>query len=148
MSDTTVPRPHVSHLRVRSGLVTIILGLVVYLLGADPGLFGMDRSPVTGFLQIAVFLIGLGFMCIGGYIALNALWNGMPKSILADIGLRLVTTGYLIAVTSGMADLFGLGNHPFPNIPYFGPWQAIGVMIGEGVIVAGFLMIIPYTRSR
>jgi hypothetical protein len=138
----------INHFRLRLGVGVTILGLVLYLLGVDPGMFGMDRSPVMGFVQISVLLIGLAFMCLGGYITLNALWNGSQKSILADIGLRMVATGYLIAVASGMADILGFGNHPFPRIPYFGPLQAIGVIIGEVAIALGFLMIIPYPRKR
>lgn len=138
----------ISHFRLRLGLTVTILGLMVYLLGVNPALFGVDRSPVTGFVQIAVFLLGLAMMCIGGYITLNALWNGAQKSIVADIGLRLVSTGYLIAVACGMADLLGFGNHTFPKIPYFGPWQAGGVMVGEAVIILGFLMIIPYPSRK
>ena len=126
------------------GIGITILGLMIYLLGADPGLFGLDRSPVMGFVQIAVFLVGLAIICIGGFVTLNTFWNGSEKSIIADIGLRLVTTGYLMAVASGMADVFGLGNHTFPKIPYFGPWQAIGVMIGEAAIAIGMLMLIRY----
>jgi hypothetical protein len=137
-----------SFLRLRVGIVFTIVGLFIYILGANPSIFGLDRSPVRGFIQIAVFLIGLAIICIGGFITLNTLWNGEEKSIVADFGLRLVATGYVIAVATGMADVFGLGNHTFPNIPYFGPWQAIGVMIGEAVILVGFLMIIPYPRRR
>jgi hypothetical protein len=107
----------------------------------------VDRSPVTGFLQIAVFLIGLAMICIGGYMSLISLWNGREKSIAADIGLRLVSTGYVIAVASGMADIFGFGTQPLPNIPYFGWWQALGVMIGEITIALGFILMIPYTVS-
>jgi hypothetical protein len=137
-----------SHLRIRVGIIFTIVGLFIYILGANPAIFGLDRSPVTGFIQIAVFLVGLATICIGGFITLNALWNGEEKSIAADFGLRLVATGYVIAVATGMADVFGLGNHTFPNIPYFGPWQAVGVMIGEAVILVGFLMIIPYPRKK
>ena len=137
-----------SLLRLRVGIVFTIVGLFIYILGANPSIFGLDRSPVRGFIQIAVFLIGLAIICIGGFITLNTLWNGEEKSIVADFGLRLVATGYVIAVATGMADVFGLGNHTFPNIPYFGPWQAIGVMIGEAVILVGFLMIIPYPSRR
>jgi len=135
-----------SHIRIRLGIGITVLGLVVYLVGADPGLFGLDRSPVMGFVQIAVLLVGLGIMCVGGYITLNSLWNGSEKSIMADIGLRLVTTGFVMAVAAGMADVLGFGNHPLPHIPYFGPWQAVGVMIGELVIAMGMLMLIPYPR--
>jgi len=130
-------------LRIRIGLVIVLIGLLIYILGAEPSLFGLDRSPVLGFVQIAVFLIGLAMVCVGGYIALNTLWNGRKKTIAADIGLRLVSTGYVIAVFTGMADVFGFGTHPFPKIPYFGPWQAVGVMIGELMIVIGFILMVP-----
>jgi hypothetical protein len=135
-------------LRIRIGLSTVILGLLIFVLGADPGLFGLDRSPVTGFVQIAVFLVGLALICLGGYITLNTLWNGTQKSIGADIGLRLVSTGYVISVASGMADVFGFGSHPFPKIPYFGPWQATGVMVGEAMIALGFLLLIPFPGRK
>ena len=141
--NEALPRTSSRRLRIRLGLLTVILGLVIFILGADPGLFSMDRSPVTGFVQIAVFLVGLGTICVGGYLALNALWNGTEKTIAADIGLRLVSTGFVISVASGMADVFGFGSHPLPKIPYFGPWQAIGVMVGEAIIAVGFLMLIP-----
>jgi hypothetical protein len=130
--------------RIRIGLIVTILGFLIFLLGVDPGIFGMDRSPVTGFVQIAVFLVGLALMCLGGYLGLNALWNGAQKTIAADIGLRLVSTGYVVAVASGMADIFGFGTHTLPNIPYFGPWQAIGVMVGEITIAIGFVLLIPF----
>jgi hypothetical protein len=145
MNNPTRPRNKISRTRIRVGLLVTFIGLVIYLLGAAPELFGVNRSPVTGFIQIAVFLVGLAGICIGGYISLNALWNGHQKSIGADIGLRLVSTGYVIAVASGMADMFGIGNHPFPRIPYFGAWQAFGVLVGEAVIALGFLLIIPFT---
>lgn len=134
--------------RIRIGLGVVILGLLVFILGVDPGKFGVDRSPVVGFIQIAVFLVGLAIICFGGYLALNALWNGLEKTIAADIGYRLVATGYVIAVTSGMADVFGFGNQPFPQIPHFGPWQASGVMLGEIIIALGFLLLIPYPRTK
>lgn len=130
--------------RIRVGLIVTILGFLIFLLGVDPGIFGMDRSPVTGFVQIATFLVGLALMCLGGYLGLNALWNGAQKTIAADIGLRLVSTGYVVAVACGMADIFGFGTQTLPNIPYFGPWQAIGVMVGEITIALGFVLLIPF----
>lgn len=123
-------------------------GLLVFLIGARPGLFGLDRSPVIGFVQITVFLIGLAFMCLGGYLSLMGLWQKGQTSILADIGLRLVATGYVIAVFAGMADMFGFGSHPLPGVPYFGVWQVRGVEIGEALIGLGFLMIIPARRRK
>lgn len=130
--------------RVRAGLGVTVFGFLIYLLGAEPGLFGLDRSPVVGFVQIAVFLVGLGFICLGGYFCLAALWNGGPKTIASDIGLRLVATGYVIAVSTGMADIFGFGSHGFPKIPVFGSWQMMGVIAGEVVIAVGMLLLVPY----
>jgi hypothetical protein len=134
--------------RIRTGLFITLFGLLVFLLGARPALFGADRSPVIGFIQIAVFLVGLAFVCLGGYLSLMALWKDQQTSILADIGLRLVATGYVIAVFAGMADIFGFGSHPLPGIPYFGVWQARGVEIGQVLIAIGFLFLIPIGRSR
>jgi hypothetical protein len=141
-------RKTIRRFRIRVGLGAIILGLMVFILGVDPGRFGLDRSPVVGFVQIAVFLVGLAMICLGGYVTLNTLWNGREKTIAADIGYRLVATGYVIAVTSGMADVFGFGNQPFPAIPYFGPWQALGVTLGEVIITVGFLLLIPYPGKK
>ncbi|MBI1792972.1 MAG: hypothetical protein HYR70_02110 [Chloroflexi bacterium] len=133
-----------SRLRIRAGLTTTLIGLFTFTVGAKPDWFGWDRSPVVGFVQIAVFLLGLGIICLGGWISLLALWKGKHRTIAADIGLRLVGTGYAIAVFAGMADVFGMGSQPLPQVPYFGPWQASGVLIGQIIIAAGFLLLIPY----
>ena len=141
---TFEPELRISNVRIRFSLVTVLVGFLIFAIGAKPNWFGWDRSPVVGFVQIAVFLIGMALICAGGYVGLSALWGNEQRSILADIGSRLVGTGYVIAVFTGMADVFGLGTQPLPNVPYFGPWQAAGVFIGELIIAAGFLMIIPY----
>ena len=141
---TNEPAFRISYLRIRFSLITVSMGSFIFAVGAKPNWFGWDRSPVVGFIQIAVFLLGLALICMGGYVGLSALWGNEQRSILADIGSRLVGTGYVIAVFTGMADIFGLGTQPLPNVPYFGPWQAGGVLIGQAVIALGLLMIIPY----
>jgi hypothetical protein len=130
--------------RLRASVVTCLFGLFVFAVGAKPDWFGWDRSPVVGFVQIGVLLVGLGIMCLGGYLGLLGLWKGKPRSIVADLGLRLAGTGYVIAIFSGMADVTGMGSQPLPGVPYFGPWQAMGVLIGQVIIGLGFLMVIPY----
>jgi len=132
--------------RVRFGLTLTLIGFIVFLLGARPGIFLLDRSPVIGFVQIAVFLVGLAMICLGGYISLMALWHSEQTSIAADFGLRLVATGYVVAVFAGMADVFGFGSHPLPGVPYFGEWQARGVELGQAIIALGFLLLIPFHR--
>ena len=131
---------------MRIGLSVTLIGFLVFLLGIRPDVFGLDRSPVIGFVQVAVFLIGLAILCIGGYISLMALWKKETPSIVADFGLRIVTTGYVICIFTGMADVFGFGTDPLPSVPYFGPLQAIGVQIGQYLIAIGLLMLIPYHR--
>lgn len=138
------PGVRISRLRIQFSLILVGLGLFIFTVGAKPGWFGWDRSTVVGFIQISVFLIGLAMICVGGYIGLIALWGREQRSIVADFGLRLVSTGYVIAVFTGMADIFGLGTQPLPNVPYFGPWQSAGVLIGQIIIAVGFLMTIPY----
>jgi hypothetical protein len=133
--------------RVRIGLILTLLGLLIFILGVDPGLFGLDRSPIMGFLQISVFLVGLAMICLGGFFTLNTFWNGMEKTIAADIGYRLVSTGYVIAVFTGMADIFGIGSQSFPKIPHFGIWQTAGVIAGIMIIAVGFILMIPYPEN-
>jgi hypothetical protein len=137
-----------SRFRIRNGLSITLIGLLVFLVGARPNIFDLDRSPVVGFVQISVFLIGLATICIGGYICLMAFWQNGDRSIPADIGIRMVTTGYVIAVFCGMADVFGFGTQLRPRVPFFGPWQAFGVQVGEAVIAIGFLLLIPYHRTK
>ena len=143
LSPDTSPQNLPSRWRIRSGLLATLFGLIIFLGGARPAIFGLDRSPVVGFVQIAVFLVGLAIICFGGYICLMAYWRNGNRTIPAEIGQRLVTTGYLVAVFSGMADVFGFGTQMWPKIPFFGPWQATGVQIGEAVIAIGFLLLIP-----
>jgi hypothetical protein len=143
MNENLPPKTN-QRIRIRLGFVVTITGLVLFLLGIKPEWFGLDRSPILGFLQIAAFLTGLAFICLGGYLILQSLWNGRQKSILADIGLRMISTGFLIAAVTGFADLFGFGSQPSPMIPHFGHWQSTGVMIGQVFIMIGFIMMVPY----
>src|SRR5512134_2855845 len=138
------PGFRISYLRVRFSLITVGLGLLIFAIGAKPNWFGWNRATVVGFVQIVVLLLGLGLICIGGYIGMTALWGKEQRSILADIGSRLIGTGYVITIFSGMADVFGMGAQTLPDNPFFGPLQASGVLIGQFVIALGFILLIPY----
>jgi hypothetical protein len=134
--------------RIRVSLAITILGLMIFAIGTKPVWFNLDRRPVVGFVQIAVFLIGLAIICLGGYIGLLTLWWGYERTIISDIGARLVGTGYVFAVFAGLADIFGMGSQPAPQVPFFGPWQASGVLIGQGIIAIGFLLLIPFHAQK
>lgn len=136
-----------SSIRIKLGLALAFVGYLIFLLGARPSLFGLDRSPVVGFVQISVFLVGLAIISVGSYLTLDALWPEGQKSIAAQIGPRLISTGYVICIFTGMADVFGLGSHPLPDV-FFGPLQARGMGLGMMTIAAGFLLMIRYTRPR
>jgi hypothetical protein len=125
------------------GLLLTLIGFFLFTLGAAPEFYGLDRSPVVGFVQISVFLLGLGIICVGGYVSMTYLWRGQERSLAADIGLRLIATGYVVSVVSGMADVFGMGTQPWPEVPRFGFWQIAGVMIGQAIIAIGFILLIP-----
>ena len=138
------PAFRISSVRMRFSLICVGLGLFIFVVGAKPNWFDWERFAAVGFIQIAILLIGLGLICAGGYVGLTALWGRDQRSIIADIGSRLIGTGYVIAVFAGMADVFGMGAQTLPGNLYFGPLQATGVLIGQFVIAVGFLMLIPY----
>ena len=143
-ASTENSAPNIAIERIRAGLLISLLGLVILIFGAKPEWFGWDRSPVVGFIQITAILIGLALICLGGTTGLAALWGEQEKSISADIGLRLVSTGYVISVFSGMADVFGMSVQQSAKTPFFGPWQAAGMQLGMIIIAIGMLMIVPY----
>lgn len=145
--EIDIPLPPLHRVRIRFSLLLALFGFLVLVVGAQPGLLKLDRSPVVGFVQIAVMLVGLAAICLGGYVAIHSLWRNQPSSIAADIGLRLVSTGYVVAIFSGMADVFGIGSHPLPGVPIFGVWQARGMEIGLAIIAIGFVMMFPFRHS-
>jgi hypothetical protein len=134
--------------RIRISLALTLVGLIVFMIGARPSLFGLDRSPVVGFIQLSLFTVGLGIICLGGYIGLTGFWKNGNRTIAADIGVRLAATGYVIAAFSAMADVFGMGGQVYPRLNYFGPWQAIGVQFGEVIIAIGFVLLLPFQYRK
>jgi hypothetical protein len=141
-TDLTYPKT-----RIRIGTILAMGGFLLFLLGARPGLVGLDRSRVIGFIQISVFLIGLAAITLGSHMTLDSFWPNGKKTIAADIGSRLISTGYVICVFTSMADIFGLGSHPLPNV-FFGTLQARGMEIGMATIAVGFLLLIRYKRPK
>ncbi|RJQ41939.1 MAG: hypothetical protein C4545_05445 [Anaerolineaceae bacterium] len=135
--------------RLRLNLTVTTIGFVIFVLGIRPDLFQLDRSPVTGFIQITVSILGLGILCLGGYLSMHHLWQGNRLSIAAEIGMRFISTGLVIAIFSALADFFGFGSHPYPqSLPYLGEWQVLGIEIGEYTIAFGFFLMIPFPKIR
>ena len=149
MKNNSKSNHRFSRMRINIGLGLTIAGFLIFLLGADPAMVGLDRSPYIGFVQTATFSTGLAMLCLGGYLSFRAckLTNRI-QSLAQDIGVRLVATGYLISLISGMADVFGFGTQSWPALPFFGPRQAAGVIVGEIIIAIGFILYMPFFSTK
>jgi len=135
--------------RINIGLGIAFAGFLIFLLGADPDLVGLDRSLYIGFAQTATFSTGLAILCLGGYLSFKACQLAdRIQSLAQDIGVRLVATGYLVSLISGMADVFGFGTQSWPSLPFFGPRQAAGVIAGEIIIAVGFILYMPFLSTE
>ncbi|HRF47963.1 MAG TPA: hypothetical protein PLC98_10085 [Anaerolineales bacterium] len=122
----------------RGGITLIASGLLLFVLGLWPELFGADFTPEIGVLQIFAFLLGLTGMTLGAYIYLYATRHrAKPRKLREDIGVRLMATGLVVAATNGLADVIGIGSNFGEQRPLFGPVQAWGVALGVLIIFAG-----------
>lgn len=135
-------------LKIRLSILTAALGLLIFTLGAHPDWFGLATTKSVGFLQITFMATGLGVLSAGAYAAFRLLWNGRELTIIAQIGGRLIATGYVVAAASVMADVLGLGSQSWPRTAHFGPLQHFGLLTGEAIIAVGLLMLYPWSHPR
>lgn len=129
---------------VRIWMSAVLVGLFLFVIGINPDVIGMDRSPVVGFVQVGVWLFGLALILLGAYAALRILRNKRPLSLRAEIGERLIATGYVVAAAASLADFLGIGSHKIPEL-IFGPIQIIGLVVG---VVTAFIGIGLYWPRR
>lgn len=140
MSAPTPPTTPLHESRLaRFGITLIVFGVLVFAIGLFPQAINLDITEGIGLMQIYVFLGGVGIMTLGGYVyAYATRHRSQARRLREDIGLRLGATGYVICVVSGLSDVLGIGTHNSPDVrPYLGPWQAVGILVGLGVIVFG-----------
>jgi len=140
-----MPNPPLSPRQIRwvRRLMTVtLLGLLVFLIGINPDLIGMNRSPAVGFVQVGVWLSGLAVALLGAYGALRVIRNGRPTTLLNDVGLRLAATGYVVAAAASLADFIGIGSHTIRAL-VFGKIQVAGLVVGVLLIVAGLVLYYP-----
>jgi hypothetical membrane protein len=126
----------------RGWMTMVLIGLFIFLIGVYPNLIGMDRSSVVGFVQIGVWLLGLGILLLGATLAMKVIRNGHPTTLRSEVGLRLIATGYVLAVTASLADFLGIGSHALPGISY-GPLQVTGLALGVMVSLLGVILYGP-----
>lgn len=133
--------------RTQLGLTLGFIGFTVLVFGLKPEVFGLGSNLSVGFAQILAFLLGLGILVWGATIALGSFWPKGKQSLLADFGLRVIATGYLICVFTGLADAFGFGTNPLPDV-FMGGLQRQGVIIGMVVIIIGLVMMTRFDHQR
>ena len=128
----------------RRWMTLVILGLLVFLVGINPDLIGMNRSRVIGFIQMGVWLSGLGLLLLGAFLTVRVVRNGRPMSLRAEVGTRLIATGYVISAAASLADFLAIGSHHLPWV-YLGPLQVAGLAGGVVVSLLGVLLYWPRT---
>ena len=131
----------------RGWMTVVLIGLFIFMIGIYPNLIGMDRSPVVGFVQIGVWLLGLGILLLGSTMTVRVIRNGYPNSLRSEVGLRLIATGYVFAVAASFADFLGIGSHALPGISY-GPLQVTGLVLGVLVSLFGVILYWPRKASE
>ncbi len=124
-------------------LTLFVLGIVLVVLAILADSLGLDVTPGFGVLQMVGLLTGITLLTLATYLYLLSLRPGnLPRSLQADIGVRLTATGLVFMIVTGLSDLIGIGTHVNPAFerPFVGPLQLGGVLLGLVMIVAGLLL--------
>lgn len=129
-------------------IVLLAIGLILTVMAVAAEPLGLGSTPAFGVLQMAAFLVGITLLTLAVYLQLYSRRpSDAPRSLQADVGVRLSATGLVLAYVSGFADLFTIGTHVEPafNRPFVGPLQATGLILGLVAIVLGIFL---YFTSR
>ena len=129
-------------------LVLFFIGNVLTIVSLAAELLGLDLTPGFGMVQMFQLLVGLTFLTLAGFLHIYSLRApDTPRSLQADIGIRLAATGLVFAYVSGLADLMGIGTHTTPQFerPFVGPLQLGGLVLGIISITTGMIL---YHTSR
>lgn len=137
-------------LRIRRTVMLglIFLGIAFVVAAAALEILNLGPTPGFGVLQTLVFLLGITALTVAVYLYLRGLRPpDAPRSLQADIGVRLSATGLVLCYVCGFADLIRIGTHVQPDFerPFIGPLQLGGLVVGLVVLIAG---IILYYTSR
>lgn len=141
----------VKRLEVIFSLILAVLGLILGLISLGAEILGLDLTPGFGVVQMFQLLIGLTLLTVAGYLRIHSQRAAdTPRSLQADIGIRLGATGLVFAYVSGVSDLIGIGTHVGPAFgrPFVGPLQLGGLVVGVLMIAVGLLLYITSRGSR
>ena len=136
--------------RIQSIFIWFLLIVGILLVGFSLGaeILGLDLTPGFGLIQMVQLLIGLTLLTLAGYIQIYRMRDAnTPRSLQADIGIRLGASGLVLAYVAGLSDRLGIGTHVQPAFerPYAGPLQLIGIGVAILLVTVGMLL---YFTSR
>jgi len=129
-------------------LSLFLIGNVLVIVSLAAEILGLDLTPGFGIVQMLQLLVGLTLLTLAGFFHIYSLRSpDTPRSLQADIGIRLAATGLVFAYVAGLADLMGIGTHLEPDFerPYVGPLQLGGLILGIISITIGMIL---YHTSR
>lgn len=141
-------REIVVRLERNASVILLVVGLLFCGVALGAEVLGLDLTPGFGMVQMLQMLFGLTCLTLAGYLRIHSMRApNAPRSLQADIGVRLGATGLVFAYTLGWADLIGIGTHVGPDFerPFVGPLQLGGIILGVAMIAVG---IILYYTSR
>ncbi len=139
--------------RVRSAVIVVLtlIGLSLIVVAVTVELLNLNLTPGFGVLQTLLFLVGITALTIAAYLWMNAARPAdTPRSLQADIGLRLSLTGLVFSYVAGFADLIRIGTHVQPDFdrPYIGPLQLGGLVFGLLVLIGGMALFYTSRGKR
>jgi hypothetical protein len=139
-----------THIRRKITLGLFGIGLVLITLSIGADFFGLDLTPGFGMVQMFQLLVGLTALTLSLFLHINALRQETPRSLQADIGVRLAATGLVFAYVTGLSDLIRIGTHVQPQFerPFVGPLQLGGLALAVLVIVIGLALYYTSRGSR
>ncbi|UCC53556.1 MAG: hypothetical protein JSV68_06205 [Anaerolineaceae bacterium] len=137
-----------SRIRKNVTIVLALLGVLLITLAVIADTVRLDLTPGFGMVQMFALLSGLTLLTLSAFLYLHSLRPyDAPRSLQADIGIRLGATGLVFTYVTGMSDLIGIGTHVDPTFdrPFVGPLQLGGIILGVLMIIAGLIL---YYTSR
>lgn len=136
-----------ANLRRNVTLLLFGVGIISITLSLGAEFFGLDLTPGFGLVQMFQLLVGITALTLALFLYINSLRQKMPRSLQADIGIRLAATGLVFAYVTGLSDLLSIGTHVEPQFerPFVGSLQLGGLALAIVVIVVGLIL---YYTSR
>jgi hypothetical protein len=127
--------------------ILLVTGILLCLIALGADYLGLDLTPGFGVVQMFELLLGVTCLTIAGFSYIFGQRHNVPRSLQADIGIRLGLTGLVFCYVAGFSDVIGIGTHVEPRFerPFVGPWQMGGIILGILSISVGLLL---YHTSR